>query len=91
MISQNRRDRTDLVVLVGHDGLVEWSSHRDRTAVVAMLRDIADNIEEGTLGVARDAHAEAIVGDRLFGRVVWAVARRRLLLAQAEVSAMSRQ
>ncbi len=49
VITQNHLDRTDLVVLVGHDGLVEWSSHRDRAEVVAMLRDIADNIEEGTL------------------------------------------
>jgi hypothetical protein len=48
-ITQHLLDRTDLVVLVGHDGLVEWSSHCDRDEVVAMLRGIADNIESGTL------------------------------------------
>ncbi|MCS7478742.1 hypothetical protein ACFFQW_13025 [Umezawaea endophytica] len=31
-ITQDHLDRTDLVVLVGHDGLVEWSSHRDHDA-----------------------------------------------------------
>lgn len=48
-LTQDYLDRTDLVVLVGHDGLVEWSSHRDRDQVVAMLRSVADDIEEGTL------------------------------------------
>ncbi|MBE8524822.1 hypothetical protein ILP97_46340 [Amycolatopsis sp. H6(2020)] len=47
-ITQHHVDRTDLVVLVGHDGLVEWSSHGDRDAVVEMLRSIADAIEDGT-------------------------------------------
>lgn len=48
-ISQHQLDRTDLVVLVGHDGLVEWSAKRSREEVVSMLRSIADNIEGGTL------------------------------------------
>lgn len=48
-ITQHQLDRTDLVVLVGHDGLVEWSSHRDRDDVVEMLHGIADAIEDGTL------------------------------------------
>lgn len=48
-ISQNQLDRTDLVVLVGHDGLVEWSARRSRDEVAAMLRSIADDIEDGTL------------------------------------------
>src|SRR4051812_32825758 len=47
-ITQHHVDRNDLVVLVGHDGLVEWSSHRDRDDVVEMLRNIADAIEDGT-------------------------------------------
>jgi len=50
-ITQQQLDRTDLVVLVGDDGLVEWSAqeNRSREAVVAMLRTIADDIEKGTL------------------------------------------
>jgi hypothetical protein len=48
-ITQHQLDRTDLVVLVGHEGLVEWSSHRDRDEVADMLRKIADGIEAGTL------------------------------------------
>jgi hypothetical protein len=48
-ISQYQLDRTDLIVLVGHDGLVEWSSKRSRDEVVAMLRGIADDIEDETL------------------------------------------
>lgn len=48
-ITQHQLDRTDLVVLVGRDGLVEWSSHRSRDEITAMLRSIADNIEDGTL------------------------------------------
>ena len=48
-ITQQSLDRSDLVVLVGHDGLVEWSSNRDRDQVVTMLRSIADSIENGTL------------------------------------------
>jgi hypothetical protein len=47
-ITQHHVDRTDLVVLVGHDRLVEWSS-RDSDDVVAMLHRIADAIEDGTL------------------------------------------
>lgn len=48
-ITQHQLDRTDLVVLVGHDGIVEWSSHRSRDEVVAMLRSLADSVEDGTL------------------------------------------
>lgn len=48
-ITQHQLDRADLVVIVGHDGLVEWSANRDREQVAAMLRDIADSIEDGTL------------------------------------------
>jgi hypothetical protein len=48
-LTQNQLDRTDLLVLVGHDGVVEWSSHRDRDQVVDMLRKIADGIDAGTL------------------------------------------
>ena len=48
-ITQHQLDRTDLAVLVGHEGLVEWSSHRERDEVVDMLRSIADGIENGTL------------------------------------------
>ncbi len=48
-ITQHQIDRSDLVVIVGHDGLVEWSAKRDRTQVVDMLRSIADSIEDGTL------------------------------------------
>lgn len=48
-ITQHQLERTDLVVLVGHDGLVEWSAKRSREEAVAMLRDIADGIEAGTL------------------------------------------
>lgn len=48
-VTQDQLDRTDLVVLVGHDGLVEWSARRDRDQVVTMLRDIADAIENGSL------------------------------------------
>ena len=48
-ITQEHLDRTDLVVLVGHDGLVEWSASRSREQVVTMLREIADSIEAGTL------------------------------------------
>ena len=48
-ISQHQLDRADLVVLVGHDGLVEWSASRSRGEVVTMLRGIADDIEDETL------------------------------------------
>lgn len=48
-ITQGALDRADLVLLVGHDGLVEWSANRDRDQVVAMLRDVAESIEAGTL------------------------------------------
>ncbi|WP_410583918.1 hypothetical protein [Amycolatopsis sp. lyj-108] len=48
-ITQQVLERTDLVVLVGGDGLVEWSSHRSRAEVVAMLRKVADGIEQETL------------------------------------------
>lgn len=48
-ITQDYLDKADLVVVVGAEGLVEWSSHRERDAVVAMLRDIADGIEDGEL------------------------------------------
>lgn len=39
----------DLVVLVDPEGLVKWSSHRDRDDVVDMLRGIADSIADGSL------------------------------------------
>jgi hypothetical protein len=48
-ITQHQLDRADLVVIVGHDGLVEWSANRSREAVADMLRDIAAAIENGTL------------------------------------------
>ena len=48
-ITQQSLDRADLIVLVGHDGLVEWSAHRSRDAVAAVLRNIADGIENGTI------------------------------------------
>lgn len=48
-ITQADIDSTDLVVLVGRDGLVRWSSHRDREEVVAQLHAIADSIQDGTL------------------------------------------
>lgn len=48
-ITQHQLEGTDLVVLVGHDGLVEWSAKRSREEVMAMLRSIADDIEDGTL------------------------------------------
>lgn len=48
-ITQHQLDRTDLVVLVGHDGLVEWSARREPEQVAKMLREIADGIEAGTL------------------------------------------
>jgi hypothetical protein len=48
-ITQHQLDRSDLVVIVGADGLVEWSAKRPRPAVAAMLRDIADSIEDGSL------------------------------------------
>lgn len=48
-ITQHQLDRSDLCVVVGHDGLVEWSSNRTREQVVTMLRNIADGIEDGTL------------------------------------------
>lgn len=50
-ITQHQLDRSDLVVIVGHDGLVEWSAveERSREQVATMLRSIADSIEDGTL------------------------------------------
>lgn len=48
-ITQQELDRTDLVVLVGRDGIVQWSAKRSREQVAAMLRDIADGIDDGTL------------------------------------------
>jgi hypothetical protein len=48
-ITQQELHRTDLVVLVGRDGIVQWSASRSREQVVAMLRSIADSIEDGTL------------------------------------------
>lgn len=48
-ITQHELDRTDLIVVVGQDGLVEWSAHRSRNEVVTMLRNIADGIQNGTL------------------------------------------
>lgn len=48
-LTQHQLDRTDLVLVVGHDGLVEWSAKRRRDEVVAMLRSVADGIEDGSL------------------------------------------
>lgn len=48
-LTQHQLDRSDLIVLVGQDGLVEWSANRDREQVAAMLRSIADAVEAGTL------------------------------------------
>jgi hypothetical protein len=48
-ITQEELDRTDLVVLVGRDGLVQWSSHRSREQVAKALRGIADAIEDGSM------------------------------------------
>jgi len=45
VISQERLDATDLVVLVDRDGKAAWSSHRSDTEIVNMLRGIADLIE----------------------------------------------
>jgi hypothetical protein len=36
-ITQHQLDRTDLMVLVGHDGLVEWSAKRSREDAVALV------------------------------------------------------
>jgi DNA-binding PadR family transcriptional regulator len=47
--TQHSIDRADLVVLVGHDGLVQWSSHRDREQCARMLEGIAEGIRRGTL------------------------------------------
>jgi hypothetical protein len=48
-VTRHQLDRTDLVVLVGHDSLAEWSAKRSRGEVVAMLRRPAGDIEDGTL------------------------------------------
>jgi hypothetical protein len=48
-ITQHGLDRADLVVVVGHDGLVEWSARRSRQEVANMLRSIAASIEDKTL------------------------------------------
>jgi hypothetical protein len=48
-ITQHQLNRADLVVIVGHDGLVEWSGNRSREEVATMLRNIADSIEDGSL------------------------------------------
>ena len=49
-ITQQELDRTDLVVLVSRDGIVQWSaSRRSREQVAAMLRSIADSIDGGSL------------------------------------------
>jgi hypothetical protein len=48
-ITQQELDRTDLVVLVGGDGIVQWSANRSREQVAAMLHSIADSIKDGTL------------------------------------------
>ena len=50
-ITQQQLDRTDLVVLVGADGLVEWSANenRSREQIATMLHSIADGIKNGTL------------------------------------------
>lgn len=48
-ITQHQLDRSDLVVIVGHDGLVEWSAKRSREEVASMLHRIAESIEDGSL------------------------------------------
>jgi hypothetical protein len=48
-ITQAELDRTDLVVLADAAGKVRWSSKRSREQTVAMLRHIADGIEDGSL------------------------------------------
>jgi len=48
-ITQHQLDRADLVVIVSHDGLVEWSANRSREAVADMLHRVADSIKDGTL------------------------------------------
>lgn len=49
-ITQGLLDRTNLIVLVGHDGIIEWASKRwSREEVVTMLRDISNGIERGSL------------------------------------------
>jgi hypothetical protein len=48
-ITQQELDRTDLVVLVDHNGFVKWSAGRSREQVADMLRRIADGIADGTL------------------------------------------
>ena len=48
-LTQHQLDRSDLVLVVGCEGLVEWSANRGRDEVVAMLRSVADGIEEGSL------------------------------------------
>ena len=48
-ITQHQLDRSDLVLIVGHDGLVEWSANRSREEVADMLHRIAESIEDRTL------------------------------------------
>jgi hypothetical protein len=44
-VDQSKLDSTDLIVLVSREGHIEWSSHRSDAQVVAMLRALADDIE----------------------------------------------
>jgi hypothetical protein len=48
-ITQQELDRTDLVVLVGGDGIVQWSAKGSREQVAAMLHASAGSIKDGTL------------------------------------------
>lgn len=50
-ITQQLLDNADLVLVVGRDGLTQWSASgdRSRTAIANMLRDCADAIEAESL------------------------------------------
>jgi hypothetical protein len=47
-ITQAVLDRAALVVIVGEDGLYEWSATKGDAEVAECLRRIADEIEAGT-------------------------------------------
>jgi hypothetical protein len=49
VLDGNELERFDLVLFVSPEGLVEWSAHRSREQVVAMLRNVVDGSEAGTL------------------------------------------
>lgn len=49
-ITQQALDHADLVLIVGRDGLVEWSAgERTRTEIANMLYDCGAAIAEGSL------------------------------------------